>query len=49
LDADVVHLDAIFHHPFPVHYCGFVALSSASTLVAMCTLVEKDVYVSPDK
>jgi hypothetical protein len=49
LDADAVHLDAMFFHPFPVHYSGFVALSSASTFVAMCTLVEKDVYVSSDK
>lgn len=49
LDADAVHLDAMFSHPFPVHSCGFVALSSASTSVAVCTLVEKDVYVSADK
>ena len=49
LDADAVHLDAMFSHSFPTHYSGFVALFSASTPVSMCTLVEKDVYVSADK
>jgi hypothetical protein len=37
LDAEAVHLDAMFSHLFPAHRSGLMALHLASTLVS-CVL-----------